>query len=188
MPEIGEMRKGRDINKGCPSGNYIWASCLDCGKTRWVYFIKGQLASKRCIQCATKESEFKLKQSLAHKGKRNPLTPERRDSLKQQWWINGKTITQQGYVLVWVADDDFFASMKQGKSPYVFEHRLIMAKSLGRNLHKWEIVHHKNHIKGDNRIENLQLVSDDRHKQITILEERIKQLESRITQLESRYP
>jgi len=52
-----------------------------------------------------------------------------------------------------------------------------MTRHLGRNLHSWEIVHHRNGIRDDNRIENLQLVSDDRHTQITILGNRIKLLE-----------
>jgi len=63
------------------------------------------------------------------------------------------------------------------KQGYVSEHRLVIAKSLGRLLHRWEIIHHKNKIKDDNRYENLQLVTDDRHKQITILENRIAKLE-----------
>lgn len=67
---------------------------------------------------------------------------------------------------------------------YVLEHRLVMAKHISRCLQPWEIVHHKGtkypmgsvKDKQDNRIENLQLVTDDRHKQITILEAKIKRL------------
>jgi len=98
-------------------------------------------------------------------------------------WRGGKTKIH-GYVKIKLTPNDFFFPMA-GIDRYVLEHRLVMAKHLGRCLHRWEIVHHKNGIRDNNGIENLQLVSDDKHKQITILENRIKHLEKRVTLLEA---
>lgn len=104
---------------------------------------------------------------------------------KSYLWKGGRTKTKAGYIQIRLYPDDFFYPMTNS-SGRVFEHRLVVAKALGRCLHLWEIVHHKKDFaKDDNRYpETLQLVSDDKHKQISILERRIKYLEERIKELE----
>lgn len=65
-----------------------------------------------------------------------------------------------GYRIVWINKSDPMWPMTHGgKRPgYIGEHRLVMARHLGRCLKPWEIVHHKDHVRSHNWIENLELV------------------------------
>lgn len=71
-------------------------------------------------------------------------------------WKGGKTLTGQGYVQELVFADDPMASMRS-RSGYVLEHRLVVARAIGRPLEPRETVHHINGDRQDNRLENLQL-------------------------------
>ncbi len=155
------IKRGREIGRfKSPSRSYIFHVCPICDKQRWVALIMGNAESDRCNQCKWD----------GRKGENHPR------------WVKNNYQSFQGYIQTRLHKDDFFYSMTDRKG-WVFEHRLVIAKSLGRCLHLWEIVHHINHIKNDNRLENLQLISDDRHKQLTILEVKIDRLITRQDEL-----
>jgi hypothetical protein len=75
---------------------------------------------------------------------------------KCHFWKGGRHIDKHGYVLVYKPHHPFCNNNK-----CVREHRLVMEKHIGRYLKPQEVVHHKNGIKGDNRIDNLQLFSSN---------------------------
>lgn len=76
-------------------------------------------------------------------------------------WVGGRRIDENGYSYVWLRpDDQFFRMVHKGHGDaggYVLEHRLAMAKYLGRPLREDETVHHIDNNRSNNRIDNLQL-------------------------------
>lgn len=80
-----------------------------------------------------------------HKGKNNSS------------WKGGR-INRNGYIYIYQPDHPY--AIKQN---YVPEHRLVMEKKIGRYLYPWEVVHHINGIKNDNRDENLKLLPGSEH-------------------------
>lgn len=76
-------------------------------------------------------------------------------------WRGGR-VNRDGYILVKVYPTHPLFEPMATSMGYIPEHRLVMAEHLGRPLKRTEVVHHKNGIKTDNRIENLQLFTSFR--------------------------
>jgi|ETNmetMinimDraft_5_1059913.scaffolds.fasta_scaffold46187_3 hypothetical protein len=81
-------------------------------------------------------------------------------------WINSKPTerykTKDGYIEIDIREDFDWMSNNPHKVRRMRyrEHQYIMEKQLGRYLKPEETVHHKNLIRDDNRIENLELWTD----------------------------
>ncbi len=134
MPIVGELIRNTELFRDSGTWWYIWVACPMCGHERWVPLKKGKPKYTFCHHC---------------------IIPSKRME-ERPGWKGGRHPDGQGYIRVRLDKSDFFYPMVN-LSGYVQEHRLIMAKHLGRLLQDWEIVHHKNGVRDDNRIENLEL-------------------------------
>ena len=85
-----------------------------------------------------------------NKGSKNPMYKVS-GNLSPRW--KGGKQRVNGYVFVWKPDHPY--SNNRG---YVPRARLVMEQHIGRYLGPSEIVHHKNGIRDDDRIENFSLL------------------------------
>ena len=118
-------------------------------------YIDGRTLKKySCIDCGKKLSSYQAKRCM--KCHHLLCPPPHKKGNKSSHWKGGKIKNTTGYTLI-----------KKPKHPfcnnrgYVREHRLIVEKKIGRFLHRWEVIHHINTIRGDNGPENLMAFKND---------------------------
>lgn len=80
---------------------------------------------------------------------------------KNPGWNGGRTVSGGGYISI-LKPEHPFADIN-GR---IKEERLIMEMHIGRYLKKEEIIHHIDHNKQNNLIENLQIVTSSEHNRI----------------------
>jgi len=103
--------------------------------------------------------------SLANKGRKrtpehlkiikNILSKFNQAGNKNIQWKGGIADDGRGYKLIYLSP-----------RKYKLEHRLVIEKQIGRELHSWEIIHHINENRSDNRIENLRIVTRTEHRKL----------------------
>lgn len=76
-------------------------------------------------------------------------------------WKGGRRMNDHGYIVLYMPEHP-----NANSKGYVAEHRFIMSELLGRPLTRKEHVHHKNEDKADNRLENLELLSESEHRRL----------------------
>jgi hypothetical protein len=135
-----------------------YKTCVTCGKK---FYIKAKAfmhlihCSNKCrktqvkIICAWCKKEFEVKKYRLNHGVKFCSYKCKWDSQKGKIYH-----TQDGYAIVF------------NKAKVLRVHRLIIQKVIGRELHTWEHIHHINGIKDDNRIENLQVLSNSEHQRL----------------------
>jgi len=161
-PEVG--KKGRH--------KQVLVPCSTCGKDRWLQLSGPSKNSTRCRSCSNTQTKNGIPTGLEKE-----LSPT---------WKGGAYIDSKGYRQIRLYPDDPYFSLSN-KNCYALEHRVIMAQHLGRLLTAEEIVHHRNGVKNDNRIKNLELMPDGVHHLPSMrLQRQVKELQNRTQQLEQR--
>lgn len=151
--KAGDIKLGYEIGCKC-NDKYICEPCLNCGVLRW-HQIDSKHKYKKCYKCINKGKLMN----------------------KNGMWKGGIKINHSGYKMVRLYPNDQFYDMCN-KTGYVFEHRLIVAKRIGRSLKLEEVVHHKDNDKSNNSETNLELLPSDTIHLVTIrMQNRIDELE-----------
>lgn len=135
---------------------------VSTGKMYYLLRDSGCRFSRKWKKQMSEESRKRM--GDAHRGKHLSEEQRRKISEKNSCnynGLNGYGHTKKhnrGYVLVYVPKHPHAHS-----DGYVMIHTVLMERSIGRYLTEDEVVHHVNHDRTDNRLENLVLMDKKEH-------------------------
>lgn len=118
----------------------------------------------RCKQCRAWYEQVRVEQAYCSKSCASVEKGRSRRGQKtgpQFWRTYKRRIDKDGYVRVYA-----------GRHPYadgrlmIPEHVMVMELAIRRRLRPGEVVHHRNHDREDNRLENLELMTRSDHSRI----------------------
>jgi hypothetical protein len=147
--------------------------CISTGKMYSLLLASGCVFSRKHRKKESEES--RRRRSAAQKGKE--ISEEQRRKISERNacnynGLNGYGHTKRhnrGYVLAYAPKHP-----NAHTDGYVMLHTILMERAIGRYLAKNEVVHHVNHIRDDNRIENLHLMDKHEHRSMHMKERHMK--------------
>lgn len=157
-----------------------------------------QVPTKICDFCGKEflgRSRNRTKDHYRHHYCSRPCAQKAHSGENSPHWTGGRTQRPDGYIDLCgpALVPEAYHSMLR-KDGRVMEHRIVMAKSLGRPLEIWEVVHHKDGVRNHNALDNLELHSAHEHNGITAFENReiarlkreMKHLQHQLDQLQQK--
>lgn len=127
----------RACNKAWQSRNQIEKTCPQCGRSFGV--ARSEATFTYCSQACYVVSKTKGATGRIH---------------------NGRPVIRTGHGYLTVYEPVHPAANRSGR---VLEHRLVMERKIGRLLLRSEHVNHVNHVRDDNRPENLEIMTASDH-------------------------
>lgn len=188
MKQLGEKLRANLFDNAVQEYNTGKYSIAELAKMHTVstgkmyYFLKdsGCVFIRNWRKKMSAESREKIRK--AKKGRK--FTEEHRKAISESKssiynGLNGWGHTKKmknGYILAYAPTHP-----KAGKTGYILLHRAIVEFQIGRYLNDDEVVHHMNHIRDDNRIENLIIMKKHDHMSMHMKERHEKRRNATLT-------